>query len=595
MISVAQLRWGGILAGIIFWSILLTTLTLLQLNLRGLPAPWLLLDLWHHGFYAELVASVCMMVVMGMIAWLWYRGGYQRWISYYLILAVVVMLSAISGGLCWFNHQTSLHISMLPWAVVFDGTLLFSNKMLFGLLVRDVVFAILGSFGATLVLLLLASRRETTLGDARFANPYDIQHAKLYDSEGVVLGKSYGKELRVGGFESVLVVAPTGSGKTTAIAIPNLLTWKDSAVVNDLKGELYRKTQLHREKQLQQTCYYWSPASHSEKGHRYNPFAYVRMDDKYHLRDLQFIAQVLIQRESSEQAFWPVTSRELFVMCAFYAFATEKTCTLAKLHDLARREDFILWLEYELINRTIEDPLFYQYAASITQCDEKTRGNIIKDFHARLDVFSDPLIRDATSGNDFDLRELRRKKMSIYINIPDSDKSRLQGVLTLFWAQLIALMTQKEPDLQEEPLGVLMVMDEFGNLDKIPQLKSGVSFLRSYRLRALMMVQYLGQIVSAYGQTDAKAFLNSKIKCTFSLNDMDDAKYFAESMGKKTIRVQNRSVSMSHGEQAGSASHSTNLQAYWLMSPDRLMRLPRRQLVLLVEGCFPIYGRKVHF
>ena len=32
-------------------------------------------------------------------------------------------------------------------------------------------------------------------------------------------------------------------------------------------------------------------------------------------------------------------------------------------------------------------------------------------FHAKMTLFMDPLVRDATNGNDFDLRALRQKKM----------------------------------------------------------------------------------------------------------------------------------------------------------------------------------------
>ena len=81
---------------------------------------------------------------------------------------------------------------------------------------------------------------KKVFGHAHFANAFEIQKAGLYSEQGLILGKAYGKTLKLPGFEGALVVAPTGSGKTTAIAIPNLLEWAGSGVFNDLKGELYR-------------------------------------------------------------------------------------------------------------------------------------------------------------------------------------------------------------------------------------------------------------------------------------------------------------------------------------------------------------------
>lgn len=77
--------------------------------------------------------------------------------------------------------------------------------------------------------------------------------------------------------------------------------------------------------------------------------------------------------------------------------------------------------------------------------DEKTQKNILKDFQTRMSLFNDPLVGYATSKNDFDFRELRKKRISIYVQIPDGDKERLSPILTLFWAQLIHVISEREP------------------------------------------------------------------------------------------------------------------------------------------------------
>lgn len=78
--------------------------------------------------------------------------------------------------------------------------------------------------------------------------------------------------------------------------------------------------------------------------------------------------------------------------------------------------------------------------------------NILKDFHARVNLFADPLVRYATSGNDFDLTQIRKQKVSIYLHIPDSDKERLKPLLTLFWTQLINIISKESPTRKQSPL-----------------------------------------------------------------------------------------------------------------------------------------------
>ena len=49
-------------------------------------------------------------------------------------------------------------------------------------------------------------------------------------------GKGY---LVAGGYQHSLLFAPTGSGKGVGFVIPNLLFWKDSVFVHDIKLENY--------------------------------------------------------------------------------------------------------------------------------------------------------------------------------------------------------------------------------------------------------------------------------------------------------------------------------------------------------------------
>ena len=85
----------------------------------------------------------------------------------------------------------------------------------------------------------LSQPATPSLANSRFATRKEIQAAHLFNNQGLWLGKAFHRVLRLPGYESLLAVAPTGSGKTTCLAIPSLLTWEGSMVANDMKGELY--------------------------------------------------------------------------------------------------------------------------------------------------------------------------------------------------------------------------------------------------------------------------------------------------------------------------------------------------------------------
>lgn len=191
----------------------------------------------------------------------------------------------------------------------------------------------------------------------------------------------------------------------------NQILGAGTLIFNDLKGELYRKTAKHREEIFQNKCFCWNPCDEKMQTHRYNPFYYVSQNPNLRIRDLQLIAEILIPVERVDGGFWYTSSRDIFLMLAIYLLETKGMATLSEIHDLSKQEDFTSWLEYTIQSEKIKGPIFCQNAYSLLNADkDKTQKNILKDFHSRMSLFADPLVRYATDGNDFDLKDLRREK-----------------------------------------------------------------------------------------------------------------------------------------------------------------------------------------
>ncbi len=214
--------------------------------LIGAPFSFSLYNAWDM-VTAGYIGSACS--AMGLV-FLWLlsllgmmRGGAPR-------ITALKFLVGVAGLGCFFSLSISLynvlfhtHFSLLPWHWV---TLAFYSPA--GVNTHYVWYVAAGM--ATLLFLIwlifFMPTIKSPLANAHFASAKEINTAGLFAKQGIVLAKAHGKMLRVTGFEPVLVVAPMGSGKTTAFAIPNLLEWQDSMVVNDLKGELWEKTASYR-------------------------------------------------------------------------------------------------------------------------------------------------------------------------------------------------------------------------------------------------------------------------------------------------------------------------------------------------------------
>lgn len=70
---------------------------------------------------------------------------------------------------------------------------------------------------------------------------------------------------------STLIVAPPGSGKTAAVAVPNLLNVPSSCVVLDIKGELFDLTAGYRQQVLKNKIFVFDPLGNNNTL-KFNPF-----------------------------------------------------------------------------------------------------------------------------------------------------------------------------------------------------------------------------------------------------------------------------------------------------------------------------------
>ncbi|MGL2859346.1 type IV secretory system conjugative DNA transfer family protein, partial [Helicobacter pylori] len=70
---------------------------------------------------------------------------------------------------------------------------------------------------------------------------------------------------------STLIIAPPGSGKTAAVAVPNLLNVPSSCVVLDIKGELFDLTAGYRQQVLKNKIFVFDPLG-NDNTLKFNPF-----------------------------------------------------------------------------------------------------------------------------------------------------------------------------------------------------------------------------------------------------------------------------------------------------------------------------------
>ena len=456
-------------------------------------------------------------------------------------------------------------------------------------------------------LALVLPRRRRLHGDARFATRSEIRRAGLLGDHGIILGRIGSRCLMLPGQQGVALAAPPRAGKGTGVVVPNLLNWPDSVICIDIKRENWTLTAGFR-KAAGQACYLFDPFAEDGATARWNPFFYVSVDPLRRVNDLQRIAEMLYPDPPNVDPFWTASARSLFLGIALYLFETPsmlKTVGEVLRQGMASDDEGFgaHWkrvIEGRNSGRYPLSPQCVRALYDVIDLAPVTASSIRKTFTSRLDLWLNPILDAATSGNDFDLRELRRQATSIYVGVNPDDLHRLRPVLSLFFQQAIGLQTRALPE--HDPtlkLQVLMMLDEFTALGRIPIIAEAVSYLPGYNVRVVLVIQTPAQLREVYGLNGAETMLKTlAARIVFAPKDFADAREISDELGNTTVKVKSFSkplfdLSDAKGRRQRSVSVSEQRRA--LLLPQEVKELGAEEALIFYEGLRPIRCRKVRY
>jgi type IV secretion system protein VirD4 len=456
------------------------------------------------------------------------------------------------------------------------------------------------------VVVLLLPRRRALHGDARFARKNEVQRAGLLGDHGVILGRLGRRCIMLPGQQGVALAAPPRAGKGAGVVVPNLLNWPDSVICIDIKRENWTLTAGFR-KAAGQACFLFDPFEEHGLTARWNPFHYVSADPTRRVNDLQRIAEMLYPDPPNVDPFWTASARSLFLGIALYLFETPSA--LKTIGEVLRQgmasddEGFgAHWKRIVEGRNSGKYPLSPQCVRALYDVIDLapvTASSIRKTFTSRLDLWLNPILDAATSGNDFDLRELRRARMSIYVGVNPDDLHRLRPVLSLFFQQAIGLQTRALPEHDASlKFQVMMMLDEFTALGRIPIIAEAVSYLPGYNVRIVLVIQTPAQLREVYGANAAETMLKSlAARIVFAPKDFADAREISDELGFTTVKAKSISTPSMELFGKGHRSRSVNVseQRRALLLPQEVKELGNEEAIIFYEGLRPIRCRKIRY
>jgi type IV secretion system protein VirD4 len=444
-------------------------------------------------------------------------------------------------------------------------------------------------------------------GEARFARRREIARARLLGAEGIILGRRRGRYVMLPGQQGVALAAPPRSGKGVGIVVPNALNWPGSLVCVDIKRENWALTAGYRA-QCGQKCYLFDPFAEDRKTARWNPFSYVSEDPGRRLNDLQRIGEMLYPDPPNVDPFWTASARSLFLGIALFLFESPplpRTIGEVLRQGMASDNEGFgqHWKRLITGRNSGSRPLSPECVRALYDVIDLapvTASSIRKTFTSRLDLWLNPILDAATSESDFDLRKLRTEPLSVYVGVNPDDLHRLRPVLSLFFQQAIGLQTrelpERNPALKHQ---VMMLLDEFTALGRIPILSEAISYLPGYNVRVVLVIQTPAQLREVYGIHNTEVMLKSlAARIVFAPKDVVDAREISDELGFTTVRARSVSQPMKaifDSKGRNGRSQTVSLQRRALMLPQEIKELGTHESIVFYEGLHPIRCRKLRY
>ncbi len=453
--------------------------------------------------------------------------------------------------------------------------------------------------------LVFKPRKQALHGDARFANGGDLARNGLFkpSANGIVVGKFNGKLVRLSGQQFVILAAPTRSGKGVGIVIPNLLEYQESVVVLDIKQENFDLTSGWRASQGQEV-FLFNPFAEDRRTHRWNPLSYVSTDPAFRVSDLMSIAAMLYPDGSDDQKFWVSQARNAFMAFALYLFENwddEQSLgfpggagapTLGGVYRLSSGDgsDLKKYLKSLSERKFLSGNARSAFANLLSQAEE-TFASIMGTLKEPLNAWINPVLDAATSGDDFLLTDLRRKKMTVYIGIQPNKLAESRLIINLLFSQIINLNTKElpksNPDLKYQ---CLLLMDEFTSIGKVDIIASAVAYMAGYNIRLLPIIQSMAQLDATYGRDVSRTIItNHALQILYAPREQQDANDYSEMLGYTTVRKQN----VTRGREV---TRSVTEERRALMLPQELKAMGPGKEVFLYEGIsHPVKCEKIRY
>lgn len=388
----------------------------------------------------------------------------------------------------------------------------------------------------------------------------------------LVLGRSNGKLIATEPRQSVIVMGPTQTGKTTGFAVPAILEWDGPVIAASVKNDLVKDTFKWR--RTQGEVWLFDPTRSTGFDYEDVRAGWSPLSQARDWGGARKVSSWLCKANKSagggggleDGGFWFSTAEKMLSPYLFAAAVGGKDmATILRWIDTQEEKEVM-----SILQRAGVPEAMTAFEANMKR-DERTKSSIFTTAETIVDAYNDPLVcESAANPTIFPSELLNGGKNTLYICAPAHEQDRLQTIFTAIVAQMKSAayeLAGKQNRAIDPPL--LLCIDEAANIAPLHDLDAIASTAAGIGIQLVTIFQDMAQIEARYKERARTVVNNHRAKVILSgISDTGTLEYVSKLCGEEEVDQQSTSISAQ-----GERSTTDSKQQRTLASGSYLRRM----------------------
>lgn len=381
--------------------------------------------------------------------------------------------------------------------------------------------------------------------------------------------------------QSVIVVGPSQSGKTTGVVVPAIVNWDGPVLAASVKSDLLGLTIKQRRRRGAVAVY--DPTQSTGEGTiGWSPLAVAATWPGARRIAAAMCSVAESDGGMQDARFWYASAEKLLAPLFFAAAIAG-----------ASMSDVVRWID----DQEVQEPLLALELAGVGEAvraarasfgrEERQRSSVFATAETVIAAFADPEVALSTGRRSFEPEMLlgpRRELITLYCCAPAREQDRLRPLFTAIVREVLdaAFAASTRAGEPLDP-GLLVVLDEAANVAPLAELDAVLATAAGHGIQLVTVWQDIAQIEARYGRRASTIVNNHKAKLIFpGISDPLTLDHVSSLVGERQVSQLSRTVD---GDGRSSRTEATSTER--LLTAGSIRQLPPGESVLLYGSLPP--------